>query len=235
MTTLRIKYTKEKYMRFLGHLELMKLFERIFRFEKLPLKYSEGFNPIPKMTFAAPLSVGYSSQGEVMEVQLLEKISLDFVKNIKFPPGIKIVDAKYVNCKKSLMAGMEYAEYLVKVDFEDSVESLAIHHWIGDFLASESVVYEKKTKKGTTKSVNVLEYIRDFKCIYQEGSDLVFRTVLNSGSQGSLNPEKLFELFFEHYNYRVKVKDISVERLQLLFSNGNELINIFDLSDEVVQ
>lgn len=77
----------------------MKLFERIFRFNKLPLKYSEGFSPIPKMTFASPLSVGYSSKCEIMEVILDKEVPLEHIKNLKFPDGISILDANYVQSK----------------------------------------------------------------------------------------------------------------------------------------
>ena len=110
MITLRIVYTKEGYMAFLGHLELMKLFERVFRFNKVPLKFSEGFNPIPRMTFAAPLSVGYSSKYEVMEVLLEKEMPIEQVKTMQFPDGIKVVDASYVQSKKSLMAALSHAE-----------------------------------------------------------------------------------------------------------------------------
>ena len=124
MMTLRIKYTKEKYMKFLGHLELMKLFERIFRLHRYPLKFSEGFNPRPKMTFASPLSVGYASKGEVMEVVLDAFMPIERVLNTKFPDGIKVLDATYVETKKSLMGSIHHSEYLIKVELRQNIPEI---------------------------------------------------------------------------------------------------------------
>jgi len=67
---LLIKYTKEDRLKFISHLELIRVIERALRRGNIPLKFSEGFNPHPKISFAAPLSVGVSSQGEYMTVEV---------------------------------------------------------------------------------------------------------------------------------------------------------------------
>lgn len=232
METLRIKYTKTDYMKFLGHLELMKLFERIFRFEKLPLKFSEGFNPIPKLTFAAPLSVGYASQGEVMEVQLTQQVPLERIFGMKLPKGIQILDAQYVTCKKSLMAALDSAEYLIKLECSSNVEHLPIKAWVNAFLESDAITYEKKTKKGLTKAINILDQLKTLQVIYQNDNEVVLRGILQSGSMGSLNPETLYKTFASHYDFQEKVKDVSIERLKLLYLKGDALVDLYLLEDE---
>ncbi len=231
MITLRIVYTKEGYMAFLGHLEMMKLFERIFRFNKVPLKFSEGFNPIPRMTFAAPLSVGYSSKYEVMEVLLEKEMPIEAVKSMKFPEGIKVVDAAYVQSKKSLMAALSHAEYLIKVEFNSNIERLPIAEWIDAFTQNSEIVYEKKAKNGKMKQVNINEQIDSFKMVFQSEQEILFRATLQSGSQGSLNPETLIKVLFETYKVPQTIETIRVERIGLFFENEGVKQSIFDLSE----
>ncbi|OJV64502.1 MAG: hypothetical protein BGO41_12900 [Clostridiales bacterium 38-18] len=231
MITLRIVYTKEGYMAFLGHLEMMKLFERVFRFNKVPLKFSEGFNPIPRMTFAAPLSVGYSSKYEVMEVLLEKEIPMETVKNIQFPEGISVIDAAYVESKKSLMAALTHAEYLIKVEFNSNIERLPVSEWIDAFTQNKEIVYEKKAKNGKMKQVNINEQIDSFKMVFQSEQEILFRATLQSGSQGSLNPETLVKVLFETYKVPQTIETIRVERIGLFFENDGVKQSIFNLSE----
>ena len=200
-------------MAFLGHLELMKLFERIFRFNKLPLSYSGGFSPIPKMTFASPLSVGYSSQCEIMEVQLDCEVSIESVLTMKFPDGIKAIDAKYVETKKSLMASLSHSEFLIKVEFKQPIAQLPIDEWIVNFLQAGEVTFEKKAKNGNMRTLNVLEYIESLKLVYKMENDIILRAVLQTGSQGSLNPEKLVEVMVKYFQMTQEVETIRIEQI----------------------
>lgn len=230
MTTLRIVYTKENYMSFLGHLELMKLFERVFRYNKLPLKFSEGFNPIPKMTYASPLSVGYSSKAEVMEVQLESEVPLSDILKLNFPDGIKVVDAAYVTSKKSLMASLTHSEYLIKVEFKQSIQQLPIDEWIQDFLNQSEVLYEKKAKNGNMRSLNIIELIDSLKIVYKGEQEMILRAIVQTGSQGSLNPETLVNVMCKHFGIPQEIDNIRVERLQLFFKNEDKLTPLFEMS-----
>lgn len=230
METLRIVYTKQKYMRYLSHLELMKLFERVFRFQKLPLKFSEGFNPHPKMTFAAPLSVGFSSQAEIMEVQLNDKVDLDHVVQMKFPDGIEISKAKYVESKKSLMASIDFSEYMIRIDFNASIQEYPFEERAESFLNQEAVNYEKKTKKGTMKTVNALALVERFSVVFKEENELILRaTLASSSSAGSLNPELLAKLFLDFCKNEKEIEQIEVERINMFMKSDKNLISLYEL------
>ncbi|MBF4694874.1 TIGR03936 family radical SAM-associated protein [Fusibacter ferrireducens] len=230
METLRIVYTKQKYMRYLSHLELMKLFERVFRFQKLPLKFSEGFNPHPKMTFAAPLSVGFSSQAEIMEVQLNERIDLEHVLQMKFPDGIQIIKAKYVDSKKALMASIDFSEYMIRIDFGASVSEYPFEERAESFLNQEAIHYEKKTKKGTMKTVNALELVKSFSVIFKEENELILRaTLASNSSMGSLNPELLANLFLNFCKNEKEIEQIEVERINLFMTVDKKLVSLYEL------
>jgi len=229
MRTLRIQYTKEKYMVFLGHLEMMKLFERIFRFNKLPLKYSEGFSPIPKMTYASPLSVGYSSKGEIMEVQLDQEVPIETILNLNFPDGIKVIQAAYVESKKSLMASLTHSEFLIKVEFDQRIEQLPLEEWTQNFLQETEVNFEKKGKNGKMRTLNVIEFIHSLKLIYKGENDIIIRTVLQTGSQGSMNPETLVEVMRDYFKMTQTIATIRVEKQMLFYSDESGLKPLFNL------
>lgn len=231
MVTLRLQYTKEKYMIFLGHLELMKLFERVFRFNKLPLKFSEGFNPIPKMTFASPLSVGYSSKYEVMEVQLKEEVPIASILNLAFPEGIKIIQAGYVESKKSLMASLTHSEYLIKVEFKQSIGQLPFAEWIQSFLEAGTIAFEKKAKNGKMRTLNVLEYIRSLHFVYSDDEELILRTIVQTGSQGSLNPETMIRVFMDFFKLPQEIERIQVEKIALYYEENDTLKTLFELKE----
>ncbi|GAU77426.1 TIGR03936 family radical SAM-associated protein [Fusibacter sp. 3D3] len=230
METLRIVYKKQKYMKFLSHLELMKLFERVFRFHKLPLKFSEGFNPHPKMTFASPLSVGFSSQSEIMEVQINHKIDIETITQMQFPEGIEILKAKYVTNEKSLMASIDFSEYIIRIDFKSTLEFNAYEEKVESFLNQSEVNYEKKTKKGTMKTVNALELIKGFSVVFKEANELILRaTLASSSSAGSLNPELFAELFLNFCKNEKEIDHIEVERINMFMDQNSSLVSLYEL------
>lgn len=229
METLRIIYTKQGYMRFLSHLELMKLFERVFRFQNLPLRFSEGFNPHPKMNFASPLSVGYSSQYEIMEVQLKENCEMNYVKQMKFPDGIKIVDAKYVDTKASLMGNIAFSEYIIKIEFKDSIPESGCIEKLENFMNQDEINYEKKTKKGTMKTVNARELIKSLSLIFNDDKEIILKGTMASSSNGSLSPELLGKLFAIYIGHDHKLDVVHVERLKMFMNKNEQLIDLYEL------
>jgi len=87
-----LKYSLEEEGCFLSHLDLMRLMERAFRRANLPLAFSEGFNPHPRVSFASALAVGVTSEGEYLDVQLRENIPIQEVQkrlNMALPSGIR--------------------------------------------------------------------------------------------------------------------------------------------------
>ena len=70
------------YLKYISHLDLMRLFERTFNRIDAPIEYSQGFNPKPKISIASPLSLGIESEEEWMDIELLEKVDQEeFIKN----------------------------------------------------------------------------------------------------------------------------------------------------------
>lgn len=107
---LRVRFNKKNYLRYIGHLDLMKLFQRNFSRVGIPIKYSEGFNPKPRLSIANPLSLGIESEEEYMDVDLEDKISVEeFIKkmNSALPKDVQIIDGKYLEKGDSISSLIE--------------------------------------------------------------------------------------------------------------------------------
>jgi radical SAM-linked protein len=122
MQRLRLKFSRGEELKFLSHLDLMRLWERAIRRAGLPLAYSEGFSPHPQIALAAPLSVGVTSQAELMDVVLSRWIPpQSFTAQIEqqLPPGIELLETWPVGPKvPSLQSQVRFVEYRVEVKTE---------------------------------------------------------------------------------------------------------------------
>src|SRR5512140_3138353 len=97
---IRITFTKQGALRYTGHLDLHKLWERTARRADLPLAYSQGFHPQPKMNIAAALPLGFSSRCEVMDLRLKDEISLEGLPEklqATLPTGIRVLNVESVD------------------------------------------------------------------------------------------------------------------------------------------
>ena len=73
----RLKFFKYGTMKYIGHLDMLRYFQKAFRRAHVPMKYSEGFNPHPVMSFAAPLGVGITSEGEYLDIETDKDVDLN--------------------------------------------------------------------------------------------------------------------------------------------------------------
>jgi len=122
----RLKFAKKGEARFISHLDLMVAFNRALRRAKIPLAYSQGFNPHPSMSFGPPLAIGFESDTELADIELTNHMELGkIVKSLvkETPPGLEILEAQQVPAvAKSLMASIIGALYSVKVEGALAVE-----------------------------------------------------------------------------------------------------------------
>ncbi|HID87312.1 MAG TPA: DUF2344 domain-containing protein [Anaerolineae bacterium] len=121
---LRITFTKLGELKYISHLDLMRLWERALRRARIPVAYSRGFNPRPKITFAAALPLGFASRGEVMDVVLERRLSPHhFVQRVReqLPRGVELLDVEEVHpALPSLQSQVRFAEYRVVVASDES-------------------------------------------------------------------------------------------------------------------
>lgn len=124
----RITFARGENARYVGHLDMVRTWERIIRRADLPIAYSEGFNPRPRLTFAAALPVGCTSDGEVLDVILSERRDLADVRerlDRAVPAGIQMVDvAEVPYSAPALQTQTRAAEFVVKPAADQPVEAV---------------------------------------------------------------------------------------------------------------
>ncbi|MCR5431613.1 MAG: TIGR03936 family radical SAM-associated protein [Lachnospiraceae bacterium] len=161
--TLRIRFAKYGALRFIGHLDVMRYFQKVIRRADLPVRYSQGFTPHQIMTFAHPLSLGVSSDAEYMEVDFTEELSPEEVferMSARMSEGFSLLSCKRLpdvpegTRAQSLMSLVTAAEYMVswKDGYPAPPDEDTLRSAIREFYSKESIVVEKSTKKTTAET-----------------------------------------------------------------------------------
>ena len=202
----RIKFRKYGVLKFLGHLDVMRLFQKAMRRADIPIAFTSGYSPHMIMSFAQPLGLGITSEGEYLDIELADKISSEdavIQLNKTMPEGIDVVSFRQIdeNKKSSGMTIVAAAEYLV---LPKEAEGMALREnnstkpvfpldWNGQieaFLEQPEIVVRKKTKR-SEKDVDIKPMIYGFKV-----DTAGFCLRLAAGSEANLKPELVIRTFF---------------------------------------
>jgi radical SAM-linked protein len=144
---IRVTFSKQGALRYIGHLDLHKLLERSIRRAGLPLAYSQGYHPQPKLNLAAALPLGFSSSAELMDIWLKEDVD-DVVSALQagVPHGLTILSAAQVDDREpSLQTQVIAAEYQVEITEAGSAAGLT--EKIASVMASKSIPRERRGKQ----------------------------------------------------------------------------------------
>lgn len=212
---LAVVFTKEDPVRFVSHLDLLRLFQRTFRRAKLPLAYSQGFNPHPLLSFATALSVGFTSRGEYLDVTLTEDMAPDeFIEKTApwLPVGVRITEAFDLgSSRKSLTSAMRSAEYSAKVEFDEPVTEEELNNAIDSLLSGEIVVMKKT--KGGIKPTDIRPMVLGLSLETLDVKTARFRISGVLSAEGGLNPDMLLT---EYYKKLGKTGVSDIERKSIL-------------------
>lgn len=211
------KFTKLGYLKFISHLDLVDLFQRTLFQNKVDVKFSEGFNPHPRMSIAYPLPLGIESNSEYMEIYLNSKIDLkDFLikMNERLPQGIKIVEAKYDD-DESISNKVKSVVYAFKLlnTFYDKNKDIDIAKELDKVNDMDIVEIERKRKKGK-KRIFVKENAKDY-LNRLELKDNAIYAYIKMSEQGSLKPALVFDILNNYTDIVMDELDIDLERIGL--------------------
>lgn len=211
------KFTKLGYLKFISHLDLVDLFQRTLFQNKVDVKFSEGFNPHPRMSIAYPLPLGIESNSEYMEIYLNSKIDLkDFLikMNERLPQGIKIVEAKY-DGEESISNKVKSVVYAFKLlnTFYDKNKDIDIAKELDKVNAMDIVEIERKRKKGKRR-IFVKENAKDYLNRLELKDDAIYAYIKMS-EQGSLKPALVFDILNNYTDIVMDELDIDLERIGL--------------------
>lgn len=213
---IRIRFSKQGQMKFIGHLDMVRYFQKVMRRAEVDVAYSEGFSPHQKMSFAAPLSVGAISRGEYFDIEvnsthsseeMLKRINKENVE------GVEVLSYKLLpdNAKNamSIVAGADYIAYIH--DFSDEV--------IKDFMAQDEIIVLKKTKK-SEKQVNIRPMIFD---MYPCENGIFMQ--ISQGSAANLKPELVIKALADFAGISIP-ELITYERLDMYCFEKDKLISL---------
>ena len=190
---IRFKFRKKGSLQYISHLDLVRTMNKIIIRAKLPLWYTEGFNPKPKMVFAAPLSIGTESCAEYMDIRLTETIDPSEAMarmNANMTDEMQVVDAYYPKTKFTDLAWMTYT---VKVSSPHLADDTAAK--CNAALNAERVEVLKSTKSGE-KTVDIRPLIRSADAT-MDGDLLRITAVLSASPSDFLNPEYVIKVLRE--------------------------------------
>ncbi len=216
----RIKFSKNGVLKFIGHLDTMRYFQKALRRAELPVAFSEGFNPHMIMSFAYPLGVGVTSDGEYFDLELTEDVPTAIIEkklDAMMAEGMHIISARKIPEQKSStgMALVAAADYLVS--FRPGMEpGFDCKEMLPEFLAKKSVCILKKTKKSETMT-DIRPWIYKMEC----RKDGIFMQ-LASGSAHNLKPELVMRAFYDEMKEPVKDFAWMIHRCEIYADLGTE-------------
>ena len=216
---IRIKFKKYGVMRFIGHLDIMRYFQKAMRRADIDIKYSEGFSPHQIMSFAAPLGVGIISDGEYLDIEIhstrtskesIEALNSVMVEGMEITEYVALPD----DAKKSMtiVAGAEYNVYY-KDPSNAVIERETLADTIAEYFSQEELLITKQTKK-SERVIDIKPHIYTFKP-YENEETFGFRLLLSAGSEENIKPELVLEDFFKFCGKEFNPFDYQIHRLDV--------------------
>lgn len=217
---IRMKFRKQGSLKFVGHLDLLRYFQKVMRRADVDIRYSEGFSPHQIMSFAAPLGVGLTSNGEYVDIEVnTTKDSRSMIEQINAAnaEGLEVVSYKKLpDSAKNAMSMVAAADYTVW--FKDGYEPESLPGFFEElkvFLDRDKIEIVKKTKKGE-KELNLKEFIYEYTI---SESNLFLK--LASGSSSNIKPELVLTAFYESRGEEYPVFAFQVQREEVYGDEGS--------------
>ena len=226
----RIKFRKYGVMKFIGHLDVMRFFQKAMRRAEIPIAFTGGYSPHMIMSFANPLGVGVTSDGEYFDIELTEEIDLtEATQKLDdvMVEGMEIVNMVYISDdkKKTGMSIVAAADYLSWVK-----EDVLPQNWqeqVELFMKQEEILVVKSTKK-SQKEVDIKPMIYQL----HPREDGLFMQIA-TGSVENLKPELVMQAFCEFLGLDLEQITFVHHRLEVYADIGNEQTHQFVSLDKV--
>ena len=230
---IRMKFKKHGCMKFIGHLDIMRYFQKAIRRADIDIAYSEGFSPHMIMSFAAPLGVGLTSEGEYVDLQVnscaSSKAAVDALNSVMVE-GMEVVSFKLLpENVKNAMSSVAAADYFVKWR-----EGYVPENWeekFNAFLQKEEMLIVKKPKRSEAE-VDLKPML--YKTELRDGG--IFMQVA-CGSVNNLKPELVMEAFAKDAGIELAPFALEVCRLEVYADLGDEtakkLVPLEELGEDI--
>ncbi len=218
MRSVRIWFTKKDTSKYISHLDLTRCLIRAFRRTDIPLWYTEGFNPHPHLVFGLSLPLGVEGECEVLDIRLdkedypNERVLSEL--NRVTVPGIKFLKIAEPEFKPLFITSGLYEMKISSNNCEKIKENIL------NKLNRNSILIQKKTKKGEIKEINVSEHLTELNLIKTDDTELHFSFILPAGNDFTINPVMFKDALIADF----APENISwaITRNKLLLKDGTE-------------
>lgn len=192
MQRLRARFSRGQKVKFISHLDIIRLWQRALHRAGIALAYSEGFTPHPRISLAAPLPIGITSETELMDVFCTKMVSPHFFSNAvsqQLPPGIEILQVYPIALTMpSLQSQVRYAEYRVEVETEKGQQD--VKKAIADLLSMEHLQWQHQRDTGP-RHYDLRALINDLWLIDWHNGHATIGMKLRCDSGGAGRPEQV--------------------------------------------
>lgn len=238
---IRIKFRKWGSMKFIGHLDMMRYFQKVMRRADVDIRYSEGFSPHQIMSFAAPLGVGITSDGEYFDIEvhstkssneMIDDMNKTMVEGVEITGYVALPD----NAKPA-MSIVAAADYLLS--YKEGYEvQFTIEEWKAHvaevFTNQKTFTIMKKTKK-SEREVDLKPLVYAFDVIEEDGKPAFYINV-STGSVDNIKPELLLASMYEKLGLDYNESAIAIHRKDVyaIDDNTKKQVSLLDLGKEII-
>jgi radical SAM-linked protein len=206
----RITFTKQGALRYIGHLDLHRVWERAMRRADLPISYSQGFHPQPKISLAAALPLGFSSRAEVLDVRLNEDIPTEEISTRlkdNLPPDIKVTNVQSVDERlpalQTLVLSAAYDVHLT-----EPVDGSELKRRVEALMNTESLIRERRGK-----TYDLRPLVEMLSIITQADGSAWLKMTLSAREGATGRPEEVLSAL------QIEPETARVERTRLIFKD----------------
>lgn len=218
---IRVWFGKRGEMALISHLDLVRLFDRIARRAAIPISFTGGFHPGPRISIANALSLGATSSGEIVDFELTRSMEVEEFRSrltAQFPADLPIYDVREIPVNAtSATRLLEKAEYFLAVTTEGESSIGEWQAWIGEINASEVMEYEKTTKSGKKVTINLREQLYELNLEGCEADNrFILRYVGSCRNDGTLlQPDHLVYLLEKVSGREIQLLHVHRQRMFL--------------------
>lgn len=232
---IRIKYAKTGVLRYIGHLDVMRYFQKAIRRAGLDVAYSQGYSPHQLITFAAPLGLGITSEGEYFDAEMnTVTTSTDMVNRLNqtMVPGMEIKDIVALrDGAKTAMAAVAASDYLVNIRqgyMEEAGGNQCFLAKVSEFYGQDTIEVVKVSKTKETR-LDIKPFIYD---IQVRGNQIYM--LLSAGSVDNIKPELVMEAMCSFLKVEYQKIAVQVHRLETYMRNeAGELVSLLEAGDTI--
>lgn len=235
---IRIKFRKYGVMKFIGHLDIMRYFQKAMRRANIDICYSEGFSPHQIMSFAAPLGVGITSDGEYLDIEVNSTRSTEesllalndtMVEGVEITGYVKLPD--HAKTAMSIVAAADY-DLFFKEGYEPPASPEIFQAGLDAFFYQPTEVLITKQTKKSEKTMDLKQLIYEFQVEDVQGKPS-FYLKLSTGSSDNLKPELAVEALFASMGYTYDANAIQIHRRDVYAASNDGFISLGEMGEAI--